>query len=388
MGGGSRPSDHLRPELADEGETSFTSSSTSDYHPDDSLLSASSGITESITGSASEEESAARDNRRWCKAYFDVLRSYRNSAERAGPGDWIEEVGGTTAGDYEVPEAITLLLVGPRGSGKSTLVNRITRVFDDDLSAPDRAQVSHNLSATRGTCFLQEYMIPRKSKSLCIYDTRSLATNLPHDFRLLQRWMTRGVSHGEMVIRDSDDLEMRKNIKSMRRQGLFSPCKRRIVNFVIFVVDGLSVLKSMDAMDDQYNEILFETFNYPFLSFKDNKPAVVVTHGDELSLSERALIRTCLGDLLGIPPIKQIFDIPETMNAGTSEFDTELAIVDMLRYSIEHADRNLAFNQSYLLERIFHWIMERLHGYDVILEVVIISLCIIILFLRGIANLI
>ena len=40
------------------------------------------------------------------------------------------------------------------------------------------------------------------------------------------------------------------------------------MNFVIFVVDGLSVLKSMDAKDDQYNEILFETFNYPFLSFK------------------------------------------------------------------------------------------------------------------------
>jgi GTPase SAR1 family protein len=34
--------------------------------------------------------------------------------------------------------------VGPRGSGKSTLVNRITRVFDkdDDPFAPDRAQVS------------------------------------------------------------------------------------------------------------------------------------------------------------------------------------------------------------------------------------------------------
>ncbi|CAL9211249.1 unnamed protein product [Musa hybrid cultivar] len=396
MGGGSRPSDHLPPELADEGETSSTSSSIFDYHPDDLPLSVSSGITESITDT-SEEESAAGDNRRWCKAYFDVLRSYRNSDERAGvlrdakdlilrhPGDWIEEVGGTTAGDYEVPDAITLLLVGPRGSGKSTLVNRITRVFDDDFSAPDRAQVSHNLSATGGTCFLQEYMIPRKSKSLCVYDTRSLSTNLPHNFRLLQRWMTRGVSHGEMVIRDSDDFVTRKNIKSMRRQGLLSPCKRRIVNFVIFVVDGLSVLKSMDAKDDQYNEILFETFTYPFLSFKDNKPAVVVTHGDELSLSERAIIRTRLGELLGIPPIKQIFDIP-----GTSEFDTELAIVDMLRYSIEHADRNLAFNQSYLFEgqRIFHWIMERLQDYDVILEVVIISLCIIILCLRGIENLI
>ncbi|RZS04801.1 hypothetical protein BHM03_00035174 [Ensete ventricosum] len=222
MGGGSRTSDHLPPgillshsfvlhhplrdrfvsfldldfaaELADEGETASTSSSTSDYHPDDSPLSASSGITESITDSASEEESAARDNRRWCKAYFDVLQSYRNSAQRAGllrdakdlilrhvclrfflfaffslilselcaligwlvlisvrhkPGDWIEEAGGTTAGDYEIPEAITLLLVGPRGSGKSTLVNRITRVFDDDLSAPDRAQVSREHSSFR-----------------------------------------------------------------------------------------------------------------------------------------------------------------------------------------------------------------------------------------------
>lgn len=111
MGGGSRPSDHLPPgillshsfvlhhtlrdrfvffldldlaaELADEGETSSTSSSISDYHPDDSPLSVSSGITESITDT-SEEESAAGDNRRWCKAYFDVLRSYRNSDERAG----------------------------------------------------------------------------------------------------------------------------------------------------------------------------------------------------------------------------------------------------------------------------------------------------------------
>jgi ABC-type branched-subunit amino acid transport system ATPase component len=37
--------------------------------------------------------------------------------------------------------------VGPRGSGKSTLVNRITRVFDkdDDPFAPDRAQVSCKL---------------------------------------------------------------------------------------------------------------------------------------------------------------------------------------------------------------------------------------------------
>lgn len=67
---------------------------------------------------------------------------------RYKPGDWIEGVGGAKAGHFLLPEITTLLLVGPRGSGKSTLVNRITRVFDkdDDPFAPDRAQVSCKLS--------------------------------------------------------------------------------------------------------------------------------------------------------------------------------------------------------------------------------------------------
>lgn len=63
---------------------------------------------------------------------------------RYKPGYWIEGVGGTKAGDYVLPDITTLLLVGPRGAGKSTLVNRITQVFDkdDDHFIPDRAQVS------------------------------------------------------------------------------------------------------------------------------------------------------------------------------------------------------------------------------------------------------
>ena len=63
---------------------------------------------------------------------------------RYKPGYWIEGVGDTKAGDCLLPDTTTLLLVGPRGAGKSTLVNRITRVFDkdDDPFAPERAQVS------------------------------------------------------------------------------------------------------------------------------------------------------------------------------------------------------------------------------------------------------
>lgn len=58
------------------------------------------------------------------------------------PGAWIEEVGGTKRYDYEIPKSTCLLLVGPKGSGKSSLVNRVSKVLEEDKFAPDRAQVS------------------------------------------------------------------------------------------------------------------------------------------------------------------------------------------------------------------------------------------------------
>lgn len=42
----------------------------------------------------------------------------------------------------------------------------------------------------------------------------------------------------------------------------------------------------------------------------DDRPLIVVTHGDLLSHFDRARVRIHLGELLGIPPTKQIFDIP------------------------------------------------------------------------------
>lgn len=59
-------------------------------------------------------------------------------------------------------------------------------------------------------------------------------------------------------------------------------------------------------MDEAY----YSSFNLRILAISDEKPIVVLTHGDLLSPADRTRIRMYLGQLLGIHPKKQIFDIP------------------------------------------------------------------------------
>ncbi|XWS47191.1 hypothetical protein CRYUN_Cryun14cG0131900 [Craigia yunnanensis] len=301
--------------------------------------------------SSSSLELEAYNNRRH-NVYKEVLQSYDQLRVRSrslneakskvlsyAPGAWIENAGGLKLSDYDVPKTTSLLLIGPKGCGKSSLVNRISRVFEDDKFAPERAQVSYNSSVGDGTYYLQEYMIPRDSASFCLYDTRSLCNDTSDNIDMINCWMKKGVCHGELVVRKSDDSSLRRRMKCKTRGLGWQSCKTRTVNFVIFVVDGVTVLKSMEGdcpEDVQYMQMITRAFKCPCLSFKDDKPVLVITHGDLLSIADRVRVRVHLGELLGIPPAKQIFDIPESHDPVT-----ELTIVDMLRYSLEHADRNL-----------------------------------------------
>ncbi|XP_004492277.1 uncharacterized protein [Cicer arietinum] len=254
------------------------------------------------------------------------------------PGTWIEKARGLKLCDYDVPETTCLILVGPKGSGKSSLINRISKVFEDDKFAPARAQVSYNSLIGDGTYFLCEYMFPRDSNSICLYDTRSLPDNSRECDKILKNWMTKGVRNGELVVRSIDSQRLRKSLKHKGDMKGFFSNKSRKVNFVICVINSLLVLNAMEnagALEDKYIETIVSTFNCPFLSFKDDKPVLVFTHGDLLSLSDRARVHAYLGELLGIPPTKQIFDIPDCDNLVT-----ESAVIGMLRYTLEHADRN------------------------------------------------
>nr|GLL30825.1 uncharacterized protein LOC109173662 isoform X14 [Ipomoea trifida] len=281
--------------------------------------------------------------------YREVLRSYDDEQKDQAvaleyakrkilgytPGSWTEAAGGTHLRDYKVPKTTTILLIGTKGSGKSSLVNKISDVFDSERFTPQRAQVSFNPSIGCGTIFAHEYKIPKCAKSFCLYDTPSLSDNHSENECLLKRWMTNGVCHGELVMRDSD------YVAGSTTRMKYSPAVARPINFVVFVVNAVSVLESMEGRDEtekRYTRVVSKAFNRPFLSFKNDKPVVVVTHGDLLSVSERVRVRVHLGDLLGIHPKNQIFDIPESNDCAT-----KLAILDMLHYCLDHADKNLPF---------------------------------------------
>ncbi|PIA35912.1 hypothetical protein AQUCO_03400064v1 [Aquilegia coerulea] len=270
-------------------------------------------------------------NLRRLKAFEEIIKSYdslklqdRNLDEAKEkllsykPGAWKEMVGCMKISDYDVPKTVTLLLIGPKGSGKSSLVNRILRVFEDNSSDED------------GTLYLHEYMIPKDSTSFCIYDTRGLFEDSYDNYEMIERWMTEGVRHGELALRASDT----PNEEGKARE---TSCLKeaRMVNYVIFVIDALSVLRSM-AGDTHYKSLLQSSWCCPYLSYGDDKPVVVCTHGDLLSDADRTRVRIRLGELLGIHPAKQIFDISEKFDP-----ETDLAVVDMLTYSLLHADKHL-----------------------------------------------
>ncbi|EPS71715.1 hypothetical protein M569_03045, partial [Genlisea aurea] len=232
----------------------------------------------------------------------------------------------------------TLLLIGPKGSGKSSLVNKISRVFETGVSGSSRAPVScgHKSPPENGTYFLSEYVIPRGSGSFCFYDTRGLSDELIENEKTLERWMTKGVRHGELIERRSDSAELRARLKLKAKRAAAPPIESRTVDFVIFVVNAISI---MESMNDDGNEaghlktIIVSCYDNALLSFRDEKPVVVVTHGDLLPLRARARIRVFLGNLLGIPPAYQIFDIPESHDPATT-----MAIFDMLVYVLSRAD--------------------------------------------------
>jgi hypothetical protein len=82
----------------------------------------------------------------------------------------------------------------------------------------------------------------------------------------------------ELLARGSDSPSLRTSMKCKARWNGFLSREIRMVNFVIFVVNGISVLKSMDSNDDsdmKYIQTIAEAFSYPYLSFKGIRTSLI-----------------------------------------------------------------------------------------------------------------
>eukprot|EP01018_Ginkgo_biloba_P025584 Gb_25571 [translate_table: standard] len=72
-----------------------------------------------------------------------------------------------------------------------------------------------------------------------------------------------------------------------------------------------------------------------------------MTHGDELADSDRLRSRVFLGELFGVSAVNQVFDISDDSNPAT-----DMALLDMLEFCLQHADRNLPYKEKDLVHQL------------------------------------
>jgi len=235
------------------------------------------------------------------------------------------------------------------GAGKSTLVNNLIRVLNRKTNDFDRAQVCGD-AGENGTYFLNEYALCEKSNNICVFDSRGISEVATQEaLTCLEDWMVHGVRHNQMVTRDCDSDKVKQAVENKGRHGHHKLSKRRSVNFVIFVVNALSVHKMyLTPQDGDHTprDNLRRLFKFPFLSFNDARPVVVMTHGDLLkSDNDRLETRIYLGEQLGVPAVDYIFEYSAHTGRFVEEGDdcpvNDLILLEMVEFALQRADRNL-----------------------------------------------
>lgn len=287
----------------------------------------------------------------------DKIKSYR-------PGDGLYEVGGISRAGFTIPEVTTLLIVGPSGAGKSSLINNMIRVLDNVTSGLDRAQIYGEMG--NGSLFLQEYFLYKDAKHFCVFDSRGFSdNNVGEDLDVIKKWMTEGICHGEAVCRPSDSKMIREALEGRGREGHSNWTVKRRVDFVMFVVNAVSVDSMRESHELLALENLATLFKSPFLSFKDDRPVVVMTHGDQLSPKDRVRTRIFIEELFGVSALDQIFDIScfseRSLNPGDVDLVNDLILLNMLDFSLERADRNLPYKltAALRLNRVWGGMIDR-----------------------------
>ncbi|KAJ9699714.1 hypothetical protein PVL29_005538 [Vitis rotundifolia] len=234
-------------------------------------------------------------------------------------GDFWLPTGGISKADMDVPPVITILVLGLSGSGKSSLVNLMYSVLGRSGLIPF-AQTSSNVGLHMGslslslsmvsvflhsgessnytTMFLEEHNVLRSVRSgFCVFDTRGLDLNrMREGLEEISSWMADGVRHYQPCSRPEDDATtppMGCQLSSAR----FTP---RPVNCAVLVVNLAEITKAFNNRDLNPVEATRDLFLCPAIRKSNEKPLLILTHGDQLKPEERIGGRLKLCEYLGV----------------------------------------------------------------------------------------
>ncbi|PRQ21686.1 putative P-loop containing nucleoside triphosphate hydrolase [Rosa chinensis] len=236
-------------------------------------------------------------------------------------GDFWMPIGGISKEKMDIPPVATILLVGFSASGKSSLVNLMYSVLGRSGLIPF-AQTSS--SGSGRTKLLKEHNVVRSLRSgFCVYDSGGFNYNEISETSFgeeLSSWMNDGVHQNQEFLRsgDLDDVpphdvagdDRHVDFRTMSNYNWSSKFVRRTVNSVMVVANMAEIYKSFKAGDSKPMEATRQLFcSSAFRNCNDEKPILILTHGDMLSTEERIEGRLKICECVGVSETTGVYDI-------------------------------------------------------------------------------
>ncbi|CAI9104902.1 OLC1v1003692C1 [Oldenlandia corymbosa var. corymbosa] len=233
-------------------------------------------------------------------------------------GDLWLPIGGLEKTDVEIPAMNTILLVGFKNAGKSSLVNLMYSVLGQSGVIPftQTSQTSSGNTSVSpspyASLFMEEHNVLRSPRSgFCVYDTRGFDYgDADEALDQFSRWMTEGVHHGQHCLRSSDCIPDRDALElhSTKCANMFTI---RRVNCVMLVINLEEIREAVRIGDMKPLDVLAEVFRMASVgsSTADEHPILILTHGDKLSTEDRIFMRLKICEALGANETNGTYDI-------------------------------------------------------------------------------